>query len=270
MFNPNSSKPTRSTSALHGQAQLNSTTKSPRLHRALRKLPGYRFRGSDQGCSIFASPLKNIFYPLRDTQIAVCSLSHVDAGTDCPLCDFFSDMKSKLSEIGGLSHGLYSISARKFESLDQSQNWSPELDAVLFYVNQSLSKFILGPTFEVVEKSNAKLRSRKLVLDSSGPIDWNQIKGWLLHCNNTHGIGNLTQQHDKACQAVDFCPNLKVLDCETRRIVDLPSDSTPYVALSYLVSGRHCYSKSPMEILERGFVYSDRMLFSEDNHRGMM
>jgi len=75
-------------------------------------------------------------------------------------------------------------------------------------------------------RSPAKFSGRRV----SRRVPFDLVRGWIQHCNKVHRRrGN--------CHVVDQTVKLrqlKVIDCESREIIDMPRNSTPYLALSYV------------------------------------
>jgi hypothetical protein len=63
--------------------------------------------------------------------------------------------------------------------------------------------------------------------DISGTIDWNHIKTWVAFCREHYGY---------VCRQGGSISRLTAIACETMNIDPLPTEDTPYLTLSYLVS----------------------------------
>jgi hypothetical protein len=75
-------------------------------------------------------------------------------------------------------------------------------------------------------RSPVKFTGRRV----SRKVPFDLIRGWIQNCNEVHRRrGN--------CHVIDPTTKLrrfKVIDCESREIIDMPRNSKPYLALSYV------------------------------------
>lgn len=199
--------------------------------------------------------------------------------TRCPLCGFLNYMKvnpARSTPDKHLKWQLVSLSARSFwgvptyESSARRKTSSlieptaPPADAVFFavisddnayqsgldnIVSERITKFI-APAQPPSSRWKGGFVGRAI---STSRADFDLMRSWLEICFN---------QHSDLCEAYHppALENLRVIDCETRGIVYLPT-SHDYVALSYLWGNR---TELDPEDDQRGILPSRCPLVIED------
>jgi len=161
----------------------------------------------------------------------VYDLSYVSSKSECRLCDFLLRMKQGASSSKKL-HGyqLRAYSARKrLLGVDNLQDFGKvNYYVVCAVVSSKGKKFMkdLKRVFTIESNENSKQEGLMRFKDTSNKIDWDHIKTWISFCQ---------QHHTNLCRPAGTVPGLTVIDCETN-IVPLPTDDTPYLTLSYVVS----------------------------------
>lgn len=166
-------------------------------------------------------------------------LSYVNSDSDCELCRFLLKMQPgdpDLRSLKGFQLRAYSAQKRlvgvarmgTFTRLDDRKLLAvvPKGARSTTLKNQR-SVFTVQKLFTVQRCDG---NDRQYVLgfkDTSADIDWDGIKSFLAFCQD---------HHHNLCHRSMPVPQLTVIDCDDRKIVQLPTDQTAYVTLSYVVS----------------------------------
>jgi hypothetical protein len=206
-------------------------------------------------------------------------ISDLSTNTLCPLCGFFNYMKispARSTPDKDLKWQLLSLSARSFWGLPAYEAsprratpsliepTGPPADAVFFavvsdyyayqssldnIVSEQITKFIV-PAQSPSSRWKGGFVGRAI---SASRADFDLMRSWLEICFTQHG---------DVCEAsrLPALENLRVIDCETRGIVYLPT-SHDYVALSYLWGNR---TELDPEHDQRGILPSRCPLVIED------
>jgi hypothetical protein len=155
----------------------------------------------------------------------VCSLHHVTSSSQCCLCQLFETMKQGKPGKKPRLCDLVALSAVKTFQVDRNSTQ----DSVILGVHPS--KFWDRPSRNggqsrwILQSLNepSRISGRSI----SEKIDWKMVKSWKIFCDN---------HHSKFCSKNEgpLVPGLKVLDCQTRRIINLPTLRDEYVTLSYV------------------------------------
>jgi hypothetical protein len=166
--------------------------------------------------------------PRGSVEYELCSLAHVRPGSACSMCQFLWSVRAdphESLEMGTLGACAPEKYQRAFR-LGESEPLEDDKHPILFFVNSHRKQFEWqAKSFGVEHESSTGERAR--ICETPEQIRWDCVQQWIKYCQ---------EHHIDSCGQAPLVPSLSVIDCQTRRIIRLPSDYTPYLTLSYVVS----------------------------------
>ena len=158
---------------------------------------------------------------LANSPVSICSVDHVGRGSACPLCQFFIEMKpiGSLTSLAGYS--LVALAASKVFGI-QFRGFT---DVPLFAVHGTGERG--NHTKKIVMKLAPEDPNSVSVRKVATMVEWDRVKAWLSFCK-AHHTSVCSRRH------LSPLPGLRVIDCDTRKIIKIRNPSIEYVTLSYV------------------------------------
>src|SRR3569833_2663823 len=152
----------------------------------------------------------------------------VGFGADCALCRFFKQCFLQANCLRLWVHVSRTGNVFPVESRSWPYTDTPCLTLDFPDYLQSVSSCLLDAILQAPERfpGDGPAHLRPVSIEPSS-VDFDTLRSWLRECAMTHG---------KPCgreEEAPFVPDLRVIDCDSRRIVGLPGGHR-YVTLSYL------------------------------------
>jgi len=142
----------------------------------------------------------------RPHTYAVNWWKEIQPGTTCQLCRIIFAANSEWGV-------MPKIGAHSAQTLFRSQDIA---DSILFELYAHTTTMLVPHGEQLPGITGRKIDHCQ--------IDYGLLRQWVQDCIQNHGV---------SCAGADLLPGLKVIDCNTRKIIVLPPDSPGYVALSY-------------------------------------